>query len=198
MFEFRAICKGRITARNIFYLKDLMKTILAISGSLRAYSTNLRIIENITEMFADKIKIIVYNGLANLPQFNPDLDNDDPPTKVRGFRQQINAADGVLICTPEYVFGVPGALKNAIDWTVSSGEFMNKPAALITASSLGEKAHESLLLTLKTIEARVGENQSLLISGARTKLNSENKISDEETIKSIRLLMLSLIESIEI
>ena len=174
-----------------------MKNILAISGSLRAQSTNLKIIENIAEMFSGKLKIAVYGGLATLPQFNPDLDTENPPPEVEDFRRQIREADGVLICTPEYVFAVPGALKNAIDWTVSSCEFMHKPTALITASGLGEKAHESLLLTLKTIEAKIGGNCALLISGARTKVDSKGEISDAETAESVKLLIDVLMKIIE-
>ncbi len=101
-----------------------------------------------------------------------------------------------MICTPEYVFAVPGALKNAIDWTVSSGEFMNKPTALITASSLGEKAHESLLLTLKTLEAKIGENSALLISHARTKLNAEGEICDAATVEALNSLIKSFAQTL--
>lgn len=174
-----------------------MKNILAICGSLRSNSTNLKIIESIAGLFADALTINIYKGLAGLPQFNPDLDNDAPPAEIREFRRQLKECDGILICTPEYIFGVPGALKNAIDWTVSSCEFMNKPTALITASSLGEKTHESLLLTLKTVEAKINENQSLLISGARTKINSEGGISDVKTLEAVRFMMSSFIKSIE-
>ncbi len=88
-----------------------------------------------------------------MPHFNPDLDTEEPPGTVKDLRRRLKESDGVLICTPEYVFGVPGALKNAIDWAVSSGEFSDKPTALITASLGGEKAHESLFLTLQTVEA---------------------------------------------
>jgi NAD(P)H-dependent FMN reductase len=89
--------------------------------------------------------------------------------------------------------GVPGTLKNAIDWTVSSMEFSKKPVALITASSMGQKAHESLLETLRIIESSITENTQLLISHVRTKL-SEGKISDEDTLKKI-LLLISSFES---
>ena len=173
-----------------------MKNILAVSGSLRTQSANLKILEHIAEMFAGEANFKIYDDLAGLPPFNPDLDTASPPFEVESWREQIKNADAVLICTPEYIFGVPGALKNAIDWTVSSAEFMYKPTALITASSLGEKAHESFLLTLKTIEAKIDETTSLLISGARTKLNGEGKIADEKTLDSVRKLMNALLTDI--
>ncbi len=175
-----------------------MKNVLAISGSLRAKSANLTILKNIAEMFADKINVKLYDGLANLPQFNPDLDTDSPIREVEDLRGQIRAADGVLICTPEYVFSIPGALKNALEWTVSTSDFTGKPTALITASGLGEKAPDSLFLVLKTIEAKINENTALLISGARTKINAEGNISDEPTIEAINLLIESFLQIIVI
>lgn len=172
-----------------------MKTVLAISGSLRSKSANLTILTNIKELFADRINIDIYNGLASLPHFNADLDTDAPPEEVSDFRRKIKDADGVLICSPEYVFSIPGALKNALEWTVSSADFHCKPTALITASSLGERAHESLLLVLKTIDAKIGEHSELLISHAQTKLKDE-KISDTATVKQINLLVESFLQTI--
>jgi len=173
-----------------------MKNILAISGSLRAKSTNLTILEIITKMFGDKINLTIYNGLGDLPHFNPDLDTDEPRGAVADLRQQINRYDGVLICSPEYVFSVPAALKNALEWTVSSADFHNKPTALVTASSLGEKAHESLLLILKTIDAKIGENSALLISHAQTKIKN-GEISDAVTLEQLNLLIESFLLTID-
>src|SRR4030095_11309838 len=104
-------------------------------------STNLNLIKAIIDLSADQLDIKIFEGLSDIPHFNPDRDTDDPPKKVADFRRQLKEADGILICTPEYAMGVPGTLKNAIDWTVSSCEFSHKPVALITASSAGPKGH---------------------------------------------------------
>jgi len=178
------------------HLSD-MKNILAISGSLRAKSTNLTIIENIAEMFRERLKVTIYEGLANLPHFNPDLEASAPIEEVADFRRRVREADGVLICTPEYVFSIPGALKNALEWTVGTSDFAGVPVALITASSLGEKTHESLFLVLKTIEARLTENTALLISGARTKVNSEGRLADAPTVEAINSLIESFLRLID-
>ena len=175
-----------------------MKKILAISGSLRARSTNLTIIENIAAMFLDRIDVTIYEGLARLPHFNPDLEREGAEiAEVEDFRRRIRAAEGVLVCTPEYVFSIPGALKNALEWTVGTNDFDGKPTALITASSLGEKTHKSLFLVLKTINARITESTALLISGARTKVDSTGKLADAAAIEAINLLIESFLRTID-
>lgn len=170
--------------------------ILAISGSTRAASSNLSLIKAIAALSSNIFDIIIYEGLAALPHFNPDLDNEAVPQQVANFRRQLSAADGVLICTPEYAIGVPGTLKNAIDWTVSSMEFAQKPVALITASSSGEKAHASLLGTLLIIEAKMTADTQLLISFVKTKVTANGTITDAATLSGIRKLTQSLAEII--
>jgi chromate reductase, NAD(P)H dehydrogenase (quinone) len=165
-----------------------MKSILAICGSTKSRSTNLNLIHAIAALAHDKFSVTLFDGLARLPHFNPDLDTPEPPTEVAAFRQKLREADGILICTPEYAMGVPGSLKNAIDWTVSSCEFSHKPTALITASSVGQKGHAALLETLLIIEADIPEKTRLLIPHAQTKINAEG-IKDEKTLEEIRLLI---------
>ncbi len=173
------------------------KTIIAISGSTRSQSTNHNYIQAITELIGPGFTIQHSRDLiTTLPHFNPDLDTDTPPEAVTRFRQQLRNADGILICTPEYAMGVPGTLKNAIDWTVSSCEFSNKPVALITASSLGEKAHRSLLETLTVIEARVTPATSLLISFAKPKINAQHQITDAATLTAVHDLLQAFKEMI--
>jgi NAD(P)H-dependent FMN reductase len=174
----------------------MKKKILAISGSTREASTNLSLIKAIAGLSLDDFDLIVFKGLSELPHFNPDLDTESAPHQVTDFRKQLNEADGVLICTPEYAVGVPGTLKNAIDWTVSSMEFSQKPVALITASLSGEKAHLSLLGTLLIIEAKMTADTQLLIPFVKTKVNKEGEITDEQTLHSIKKLINSLREII--
>lgn len=165
------------------------KKILAISGSTRDRSTNLNLIHAIAELASDAFDVAVYQGLMSLPPFNPDNDGESAGEAVADLRDQLNKADGVLICTPEYAMGVPGTLKNAIDWTVSSADFYHKPTALITASSVGEKGHASLLETLKVIDANITDATQLLISHAKLKVNNEYKITDDKTLLEIEELI---------
>src|SRR6187431_1256518 len=123
-------------------------SILAISGSLRSSSSNTLIIKEIKKWMPEWVDYLIYDELDKIPPFN---DPKEIPGIVNEWINKIAAADAVLICSPEYAFGVPGALKNALDWTVGSGEFVDKPVGLITASSQGEKGHAALLLILKAI-----------------------------------------------
>ncbi len=93
--------------------------------------------------------------------------------------------------------GVPGTLKNAIDWTVSSANFYRKPTALITASSVGEKGHASLRETLKVIDAAVSDETQLLISHAKLKVNNDYKITDAPTLAAVETLIHAFDKAIE-
>ncbi len=167
------------------------KNVLVICGSTRKESSNLNLIRAISELAKDNFLLQLYPDLTVIPHFNPDLDLDgaQAPEAVTDFRKQLQTADGILICTPEYAMGVPGTLKNAIDWTVSSCEFSHKPTALITASSVGQKGHQSLLETLKIIESHITDDTQLLIPYIKTKVSKENKITDEVTLKSVKKLI---------
>ena len=147
-------------------------------------------------MYTSRAEIQLAENLDKIPHFNPELDNDPPPEQVALFRMQLREAEGILICTPEYAMGVPGTLKNAIDWTVSSMEFSHKPVALITASSQGYKAHASLMETLKVIESNIPEGSQLVISFVKTKVK-DNKIIDATTMNQVQQVMESLFNSIE-
>jgi NAD(P)H-dependent FMN reductase len=173
------------------------KHILAISGSTRAASSNLNLINAIAQLAAGTFDITIYDSIARLPIFNPDIDNEkDVPAVVTDFRAQLKAADGVLICTPEYAMGVPGALKNAIDWTVSSSDFSHKPVALITASTSGLKAHDSLMGTLAVIEAKMNDDTQFVISFIKTKVNTANTIADEAILEKVNKMIIALSELI--
>lgn len=171
------------------------KKIIAISGSTRAQSSNLSLIMAIAELTTELFEITVFNDIAGIPHFNPDLNTDNPPQAVTDFKNKLRAADGILICTPEYAMGVPGTLKNAIDWTVSSCEFSHKATALITASSVGQKGHAALMETLKVLEASITDETQLIIPFVKTKVK-DNKITDEKTLAEVKTLMNAFFELI--
>lgn len=169
-------------------------TILGISGSLRAGSSASAILDLVAGLVPGYVDFKIYNGLAAIPAFN---DSKETPGPVSDFIKIISEADGVFFCIPEYAFGVPGALKNALDWTVATTAFSGKPVALITAASSGDKAHAALLLTLKALGTIIPEGATLLLSFIRTKLNEKNEVKDHSTMNAIRDVIDSFIETVE-
>lgn len=131
--------------------------LLAISGSLRAASTNSAALAALARLAPAGVEIAIYRGLAALPAFNPDDDEEgvDPPAPVVALRAAVAASDGLVIAAPEYAHGVPGALKNALDWLVASDAFAGKPVALVHCSPRAFHAQAALKETLATMAARL-------------------------------------------
>ncbi|MTH14031.1 NADPH-dependent FMN reductase [Flavobacterium sp. LC2016-01] len=159
--------------------------IFAINGSTRKNASNFKILKHISENIKPEFEFEIFEKLDQLPHFNPDLDKENAPENVIDFRNKIAQADGILICTPEYVFSLPGSLKNALEWCVSTTIFSGKKTGLITASASGEMAHEQLLLIMKTLEAEFDSASTLLIQGIRGKINDEGKITNPDTEKAL-------------
>ena len=148
--------------------------VLAISGSLRKASSNSALVSAAVRVAPVGVEVSVYGQLADVPPFNPDLDTDTAPAGVVRFRAALEACDAILICSPEYAHGVSGVLKNALDWIVSSGVLMDKPIALINASTRATHAYASLKETLTTMWGRVIEEASVTVplDGSRWNANS--------------------------
>jgi chromate reductase, NAD(P)H dehydrogenase (quinone) len=128
---------------------------LAISGSLRAASSNTALLQAIETAAPPTVKIVLFRGLAEIPAFNPDLDVEPGPPPVEFFRGELKRSQAVLISTPEYAHGLPGSLKNALDWIVRSGELYEKPVALINPSPRSTFAQAALAEILSTMGVRM-------------------------------------------
>ncbi len=139
----------------------------------------------------------IYDGIDALPHFNPTNDVDEAPLEVARWRNAIAEADGAIICSPEYAFGVPGSLKNALDWTVSSGSFNQKPVAIITASSSGDKAHAALLHIFTALGAIVAPGATLLIPYIRTKVSADGIITQTATQQAIEAVWMALLAQVD-
>ena len=167
------------------------KRVVAVSGSLRAESSNAALLRAAVKLAPAGMALRFYEDLGALPPFNPDLDGEGavPPAAVAALRMVFSSAQGVLISSPEYAHGVPGALKNALDWMVSSGEFTDKPILLVNASAAGGAfAQASLAETLTVMGGRVLE-ASLLRPFLRKRMTSAGELDDPE---ATRLLAASL------
>lgn len=158
-----------------------MKNIIGICGSASQNSANLSLLKIIAELGKHDFKMEIIDDLTELPHFRTELTDQNVPKKIIDFRRKIENADGVILCTPEYVFSIPSGLKNMIEWSVSTTIFSDKPIGIITASASGEKGHEELQLIMKTVQADFTDETTLLIQGIKGKLNKEGQMSDEKT-----------------
>jgi chromate reductase len=147
--------------------------LLTLCGSLRADSSNGRLLRAAVKSLPESIQVDHYDGLAGLPAFDPGLD-DGPGPAVLDLRRRVKAASAVLIASPEYAHGIPGSLKNALDWLVGSGELVDKPVAVVLAStSDGAFARQALVEVLRTLSARVPDELVLGVAGIRMKLGRD-------------------------
>lgn len=143
-----------------------MKTLLAVSGSLRSESKNTQILKRIKDEYAATVQVEIFDAIADLPHFNPDIEFT-PQDALFKWRKALINADVILISTPEYAHGIPGSLKNALDWVVGSGELIDKKIGIIfSSSSEALFVQDQLIEVLKTMSARVSIEWSLKISGA--------------------------------
>ena len=154
--------------------------LLAISGSLRRASINTAALEAVARLAPEGVKVLVYRDLAKLPAFNPDDDLEDrpKPEPVETLRSLVGASDALIIAAPEYAHGVPGALKNALDWLVASETFAGKPTALINTSPRAFHAQASLREILSTMAARVLPEAFAAISLTGKTVTAEDILAD--------------------
>ena len=178
-------------------MKNQPKHILAICGSSRSNSANLLLIKAIEKICGGDFKFHISDTLLQLPFYNPDLDKEIFPEIVQKYKTEIINADGIFICSPEYVFSLPGVLKNGLEWLVSTTILSGKPAALITASSAGESAHQQLILIMNTLGAKFDAKATMLVSAVKTKINSEGIITDANLLGKISILINSFKRNIE-
>ena len=160
--------------------------LLAISGSLRAASSNGALLQAATSLAPADVNIEIYENMGALPHFNPDDDGENPPQIVLDLRAQVVAADGILICTPEYVHGLPGSFKNLLDWLVSGGELWDKPVAIISVANRGAFANASLREILQTLMARVCETASVEVPLGTNRVDVAGLLADAEISALLR------------
>lgn len=161
------------------------KKIFAIIGSASRNSSNHKLVDFFIQQTKDNFDVIIANDLKTLPHFDPELSADNPPVEIIAFRKQIEEANAVLISTPEYVFSIPSGLKNAIEWCIATAIFTDKPVGIITASAHGQKGHEELQLIMNTVMATFTTETTLLIQGAKSKINNEGQVTDGKTVAEL-------------
>jgi NAD(P)H-dependent FMN reductase len=166
--------------------------ILALSGSLRATSENTRLLRALACLAPVGRGVVVYSGLGELPLFNPDIEFPNPPA-VAKLREAINAADAVVIASPEYAHGVSAVIKNTLDWMVGNESFVNKPVALLYAAPRATHAYLSLRETVTMMSANVIEAASITLPIPLTNLTEENIVQHP----NISLMLIAMLGTLQ-
>nr|WIE92399.1 NAD(P)H-dependent oxidoreductase [Mesorhizobium sp. WSM4875] len=141
-----------------------MLNLLAISGSLRAASTDSALVAALAANVPADCRVTVYDGLGRLPIFNPDEEGERTPCEARYLIEAVTRADGVIVSCPEYAHGVPGGMKNALDWLVSRDAAVGKPALLVHASPRSLFARAALAEIMRTMSFALYEETALEIA----------------------------------
>jgi NAD(P)H-dependent FMN reductase len=150
-------------------------TVLGLPGSLRTASSNKAMLAMAVDCAPPGLHITVYPALGDLPLFNPDLETSEPGA-VAHLRRAIAGADALLIASPEYAHGVSSAMKNALDWMVSTGVFIDKPVVTWNASPRATHALAALHETLSVMSSRlvIEAGLSLLIKSTDNAAPQDN------------------------
>jgi NAD(P)H-dependent FMN reductase len=139
--------------------------ILAVCGSLQARSSNRALLESARASAPGGVDIALFEGLRDLPPFDPDVDAAGAPEAVLAWRRALSASDAVLVASPEYGFSLPGALKNGVDWVIGTGELEGKVVGVTAAVNIegrGRRGLESLADTLRAVSARIVGGSSIV------------------------------------
>jgi NAD(P)H-dependent FMN reductase len=169
--------------------------LLAISGSLRTGSSNTTFLRAAAMLAPKGVEIKIYKGLSALPHFNPDLEGAEPPV-VKDFSVQVGAADGIIISSPEYAHGIPGVLKNALDWLVGGFAFINKPVALFNASPRSTYAIASLTEIITIMSGRIIPEACLSVPLQELHLDEAGIVTHAEIADMIRKALAAFVDAI--
>jgi chromate reductase len=177
--------------------------VLAVSGSLRQDSYNTALLRSAAELAPDGVEVEVHDGLAEIPPYDQDIQDEGAPVSVEDLRDRIANADAVLIATPEYNGSVPGVLKNALDWAsrpFPDNALRNKPVAVVGASTSaygGIWAQADLRKVLGIIGARVVEGD-VAIGHAQEHFDADGRLADAELRQRLGELLRDLAAQVEL
>jgi NAD(P)H-dependent FMN reductase len=160
--------------------------ILTVSGSSRAESSNAKLLHSLTGLFLKKtfLRCEIVN---DLPLFKPENDTHPLHKNVLSWRHELQTADAVIFCIPEYIHNMPALIKNALEWVTSSGELVAKPVLAMTFTPhepRGKKAMKSLIWSLKALDARVVGQLALYQN--EVKFENEKIVAEAEVLEILK------------
>jgi len=172
----------------------MRRNILALSGSLHSSSANSALVRLASSLSDALVSVDIFDKLNQLPYFNPEIDVEPAPQAVAELRAAIQAADGLLIATPEYAHEMPGVLKNALDWLVGSGELYGKPVAVLSAAPSAERGEYARRALQQTLAAQ-GSRLVLSATVAVTPAARRSGETAPETVQAVAAALSALATS---
>lgn len=169
--------------------------LLGLCGSLRAQSTNATLLAAAEACVPPSASFEVSTLPGELPLFNPDIDPDSQPVLVRWI-DQVREADGLIISTPEYARGYPGALKNALDWLVQTDAHIEKPFMLLNASGRSQVAHKTLVTVLETMSGIHIEDASTTIPLLGKNLGVDALLADGASKQQLESALTAFVDGV--
>jgi len=152
------------------------------------------------EICPKDMSVTVYDQIKEIPIFDPEIDDSNIPDSVCSLISMMRKSDGVIISTPEYAHGVPGALKNTLDWLVSSDALILKPIVVTSVSTSGlggVRSHSPLVLILSAMNTNVVVEGSMNIPYAQSKFDESMNLTDNLTKKAIETSLLAMRQAIK-
>jgi chromate reductase len=165
--------------------------LVSICGSLRKGSFNAAVQRSLPELAPAGVTITALSGIGDMPLYNADVQEKGFPKPVTDMADAIRKADGVIFCSPEYNYSVPGVLKNAIDWIsrLEKQPFARKPVLIQSASQGvigGARMQYHLRQVMVFVEALVFTKPEVMVGPAQNKIDHDLKLTDQATRDIIR------------
>lgn len=175
-----------------------MPHLLTVAGSLRAGSSNAALLSAVAQVAPPDLTVAAYPALGSLPAFNPDREETAMrlPASVRRWREALAAADMVLISTPEYAHGIPGVLKNALDWVVGGSEMVGKPIGVINLSAASRFAFPQLIEVLTVMSANVVPEATVVLDLPRRGIDAAHLAANPVVAATLREVLAALVASL--
>jgi chromate reductase len=167
-------------------MTERVPRLIGMSGSLRAGSYSNAVLETLREKFAGSAELTIWD-LAPIPAYNQDLEGDKRPTPVKALLAAIAAADGLVLCAPEFNHSIPGVLKNALDWAsrpAFTSVMAYKPVAIMSTSRGplgGARCLEHMRVALESMLSRVALAREVTITAAADKVR-DGRLVDETSL----------------
>jgi chromate reductase len=172
--------------------------ILLIAGSLRSGSSNAAALRTAAALLPEGAEASFYDGLGDLPHFNPDVEQGVLPPQVADLRAQLRAADAVLFSTPEYAGALPGSFKNLLDWTVGEGLYQ-KPVGYLNPSPHEDgaaRSYDMLRVVLGYVNADVVEAACVRAPVRRDRVAADGQVTDASTRDVIAAAVRALVQHV--